>query len=238
MDSSVVTATHSRDGSRGTATRDLRSFTATIEKRVLVWMAHRLPRAINSDHLTGLALVAMLGAGLSYWLASVTPLGLLLASAFLAVNWFGDSLDGTVARVRNHQRPRYGFYVDHVVDAFGVAFLFGGMALSGYMSPAVAIAILVAYFMLCIEVFLATHVLGTFRMSYFNVGPTELRVLLVVGNLYAMAHPTVSALGATRPVFDLAGMVGVVGLALTLVYAAITNTRRLYRLEPIPGSTR
>src|SRR4029077_19197407 len=157
------------------ATRVLTSVLAPLEKRALVAMARRMPARINSDHLTGLALVAMLGAGASCWLASTTPTGLFLAVVCLALNWFGDSLDGTLARVRNHQRPRYGFYVDHVVDALGAAFLFGGLALSGYMSPGIAAALLIAYFLLCIEVFLATHTLGTFTMSFFKVGPTELR---------------------------------------------------------------
>ena len=120
------------------------SILAPIEKRTLIWLAHRLPAWVNSDHLTALALAAMLFAGLSYWLASVTPAGLFLVVACLAVNWFGDSLDGTLARVRCHQRPRYGFYVDHVVDAVGAVFLFGGMGLSGYMSPLVSLILLAA----------------------------------------------------------------------------------------------
>src|SRR5262245_47664888 len=144
------------------ATRSLTSILAPAEKRVLVWIAERLPRWVTSDQLTTLALVAMFGAGLSYWWARHSPLGLVGVCACLAINWFGDSLDGTVARVRHRQRPRYGFYVDHVVDEFGVFFLLGGLALSGYMSPAVAVALVIAYFMLCIEVFLATHALGTF----------------------------------------------------------------------------
>src|SRR6478735_7449590 len=112
------------------ATRVLTSVLAPLEKRVLVAMARRIPARINSDHLTGLALVAMLGAGASYWLASVTRIGLFLAVVCLALNWLGDSLDGTLARVRNHQRPRYGFYVDHVVDALGALLLFAGLGLS------------------------------------------------------------------------------------------------------------
>src|SRR4029077_10212583 len=101
---------------------------------------HRMPAHVNSDHLTALALAAMLGAGLSFWLARVSSAGLVLGVMCLAVNWFGDSLDGTLARVRHHERPRYGFYVDHVVDAFGALFLLGGMALSGYMATSVPLA--------------------------------------------------------------------------------------------------
>ena len=220
------------------AKRVLTSVLAPLEKRVLIWLATRMPRWVTSDHLTGLAVVAMLGAGLSYWLASVTPLGLVLVCLCLAVNWFGDSLDGTLARVRHHERPRYGFYVDHVVDEFGAAFLLGGLALSGYMSPAVAIGLLVAYLMLSAEVFLATHSLGTFRMTYFNLGPTELRIILATGNLVAIVHPTATVFGRQFLFLDVGGTIGIVGLILTLIFSAVSNTRALYRMEPIPRDGR
>ena len=132
----------------GEARRLATSVLTSSERRCLLWLAPRLPGWVNSDHLTVLALLAMMMAGVSYYLARWHPPALLLAVGWLAVNWFGDSLDGTLARVRGHQRPRYGFYVDHVVDCFGVLFLLAGLALSGYMSPLVAMALLVAYFML------------------------------------------------------------------------------------------
>jgi phosphatidylglycerophosphate synthase len=207
------------------ATRVLTSVLAPIEKRCLIWMAERMPRAVNSDHLTVLALVAMLGAGLSYWLSSTYAIGLHLVNLCLAINWFGDSLDGTLARVRRHQRPRYGYYVDHVVDAFGALFLLGGLALSGYMSPFVALALLAAYFMVSIEVYLAAQALGQFKISYFKVGPTELRILLAIGNLVLLVHPMSTIFGRTYRLFDVGGVVAVVGLVVTLVVTAITHTR-------------
>jgi phosphatidylglycerophosphate synthase len=216
----------------------LTSVLAPVEKRVLVWLAARLPAWVHSDQLTGLAFVAMLGAGLSYWLASVTPAGLWLASACLVLNWFGDSLDGTLARVRNRQRPRYGFYIDHVVDAFAAVFLIGGLALSGYMSPGVAGLLLLAYLMLCIEVYLATHSLGAFRMSYFKVGPTELRLLLMIGNATAVFHPVASLVGRQWLLFDVGGVVAAAGLFVTLIVSVVSNTRALARLEPLPRGTR
>ncbi|MEQ1574504.1 MAG: CDP-alcohol phosphatidyltransferase family protein [Vicinamibacterales bacterium] len=217
------------------ATRVLTSVLAPIEKRTLVWLAHRMPRWVNSDHLTALALAAMLMAGLSYWLASVTPVGLLLVVVCLAVNWFGDSLDGTLARVRDQQRPRYGFYVDHVVDIFGVLFLLGGLGLSGHMSLFVALGLLVAYMMLCVETFLATYTRGTFTMSYFSLGPTELRIMLAIGNLAVLAHPTAEIFGYQFRLFDVGGVVAIAGLLFTLVFAAARNGRALYLAEPIPG---
>ncbi|MGE5834929.1 MAG: CDP-alcohol phosphatidyltransferase family protein [Acidobacteriota bacterium] len=231
----IVAATRMDRPAFRDAARVLTSVLAPLEKRCLIWMATRMPRRINSDHLTALALAAMLGAGLSYWAASVNPwAGLLLVNVCLAINWFGDSLDGTLARVRNHQRPRYGFYVDHIVDAFGIAFLVGGMSVSTYMSPYVGLALLVAYFMLSIEVYLATYSLGTFKISYFKIGPTELRILLAIGNLVLLFHPTATIFGREFLLFDVGGVVAAIGLIVTLVVSAIGHTRELYLAEPIP----
>jgi archaetidylinositol phosphate synthase len=216
------------------APRVLTSVLAPLEKRTLLWLAARMPRRVNSDHLTALALAAMALAGGSYWLARTSPVGLLLVIVCLAVNWFGDSLDGTLARVRNHQRPRYGFYVDHVVDLFGTLFLLGGLALSGYMHPYVALGLLAAYFMLSAEIYLATHSVGTFTMSFFKIGPTELRILLSIGNLVLLVHPTAHLLGHEFRLFDVGGVVAAAGLMGTLVYSAVCNTRALYLAEPIP----
>ena len=218
------------------ATRVLSSVLAPLEKRVLISMAARMPRWINSDHLTALALTAMLGAGLSYWLAAVTPIGLVLVVACLAVNWFGDSLDGTLARVRQHQRPRYGYYVDHVVDMAGALFLFGGLALSGLMHPVLALALLVGYLMLAAEIYLAAHVLGEFRITYFQLGPTELRIILSAGSLWAIVRPTVTLFGHSFLLFDVGAVVSLAGMAVVFTLTAIRHTAALYREEPIPMS--
>lgn len=211
--------------------------TVRIERRTLQWLAPRVPRPINSDHLTGLALGAMAVAGLAYWLSAFQIHALWLVNLCLAINWFGDSLDGTLARIRNHQRPRYGFYVDHVVDAAGLTMLVGGMALSGYMTPIVAFGVLAAYLLLCIEVYLATYCLSTFRMSFFKVGPTELRILLALGNaatFFLHPDPHVTVLGVAARLFDVAGVLATAGLVLAFVMSVIRNTRTLYRAEPIP----
>src|ERR671912_2353095 len=157
---------------------------ATSEKRLLVWIASRLPRWINSDHLSALGLAAMAGAGGSFYVARVDPIaGASLVVLCLVLNWFGDSLDGTVARVRNQQRPRYGYYVDHVIDLTGTALLFAGLAASGYISPAIAVLVVAAYYLVSAETFLATHSRGLFTMAFLGVGPTELRLLLAAGAL-------------------------------------------------------
>ena len=217
------------------ATRELTSFLAPLERRCLIWIARRLPPAVNSDHLTLLALVAMVGVGTSYWVARWYPAALVGGIVCLGLNWFGDSLDGTLARVRGHERPRYGFYVDHVVDVLGILALMGGLALSGYMSPLIAAGVLVAYYLLSIEVFLAAHSLGTFRISFWKIGPTELRLILVLGNLALLVHPTAGVLGHEYLLFDVGGVVAMIGLMFTMLSAAAANTRRLYGAEPLPG---
>ncbi len=234
MDAAIATAGVERPRFKD-ATRVLTSILSPLEKRCLIWLAQRMPARVNSDHLTGLALIAMLAAGVAYWFASLNPwMGLMVVNVCLAVNWFGDSLDGTLARVRQHQRPRYGFYVDHIVDAFGMLFLVGGMSLSGYMSPYVALGLLAAYFMLSIEVYLATYSLGTFTITYFKVGPTELRILLAIGNLALLVHPTATIFGRQYQLFDVGGVVAIIGLMVTLVVSTIRHTRELYRAEPLP----
>jgi phosphatidylglycerophosphate synthase len=216
------------------ATRAQVSFLAPLEKKCLIWLAQRTPRWINSDHLTALGLISLLGAGLSYWYAHWHRRGLALAIVCLCLNWLGDSLDGTLARVRNRLRPRYGFYVDHIVDAFGTFFLLGGLGLSGYMSQGVATGLLIAYFMLTIEVYLATYTLGTFQLSFWKFSPTELRILLMIGNVALMWRPWVRLFGDTYRLFDVGGLVGIAGLALMLVNAAIRHTVELYRAERLP----
>ena len=214
-------------------TREL-GVTANIEKRVLIWLAERLPQWVTSDQLTLLGLFAMLMAGLSYWAAQWDERALFLVVVALGLNWFGDSLDGTLARVRNRQRPRYGFYVDHVIDIVGALFLVGGLAASGYMTPLVGLGLLVGYMMVSAEIFLATYSLGVFRISFGPIGGTELRILLSIGTLYLLYKPVVKlgSLGAFH-LFDVAGVCGIVGLAVALTISAIRNTRTLYQAEPL-----
>ncbi len=219
----------------GTHVREHTSMLAAGEKRLLVWIAHRLPGWVNSDHLTGLGAAAMVGTAAAFAAASLDVRWLALVPPLLAVNWFGDSLDGTVARVRHQQRPRFGYYLDHVVDLANTAVLFGGLALSGLCSPWIAMALLVGYLLLCGESFLATHALGVFRISFAGVGPTELRILLSVGALAALAQPQVRPFGlGPFLLFDIGGLIGALGMGVVFVLSAARNTRALYRAEPLP----
>ena len=210
------------------------SWLAGVEKRALLWLAVRIPDRIGPDHLTLLGFVSQVGAGVCYALALRNRYALLGVIACLALNWLGDSLDGTVARVRQRLRPRYGFYVDHVVDTFGALALLGGLALSGYMHPGIAIGLLIAFLMLSIQSYLATHALGEFRISFWRFGPTELRILLAIGNLALFWKPAVHLFGGSYRLFDVGGAIGLAGMAAMVVVFSLQNTIRLYREERIP----
>lgn len=209
------------------------SLVAGAEKRTLLWLAARIPPWIGPDHLTVLGLMAQIGAGACYALARWNRYALLGVIACIAFNWLGDSLDGTLARVRHALRPRYGFYVDHMVDSFGALALMGGLAWSGYMQGRIAIGLLVAFFLLSIQSYLATHALGEFRLSFWRFGPTELRILLMVGNLTLLWRPRVHFLGRNYRLFDVGGTIGLAGMMLMVVFFTVQNTVRLYGEERI-----
>ena len=215
--------------------REHGSLLASMERRGLIWIAERLPASINSDHLSCLALVSMAAAGVSFASFGVGPWAAAGVIVSLALNWFGDSLDGTLARVRHTPRPRYGFYVDHVIDLAGTACLMAGLACSGLMNPLVGLALLAAYLLVSAESYLATHAAGVFRLSFVGIGPTELRIILAIGALKTMSSPWVAIRGF-GPVllFDVGGIAAVVGLVVAFAVSAIRNTRALYRAEPLP----
>jgi phosphatidylglycerophosphate synthase len=214
---------------------EVRGITASAEKKLLLWLAARMPGFVTSDLLTLVGFAGTLGAGLAYWQASNAPGFLHVVNLCLFVNWYGDSLDGTLARYRNAQRPRYGYYVDHVADTFGVAALLAGLAASGLMSPAVAAGLLLAYYLVSIEMYLATHSLGVLRIGRAGIGGTELRLILVSLNLAALWLPRFLLFGAEVRLFDAAGAVGILALVAGTLVAAVHNTITLYRLERLPG---
>ncbi|HWI17592.1 MAG TPA: CDP-alcohol phosphatidyltransferase family protein [Vicinamibacterales bacterium] len=213
-----------------THVRQHNSVLAAAEKRTLIWIAQRLPRWINSDHLSALGLLAMAGAGSSFVIAQSDPVaGASLVVLCLLLNWFGDSLDGTVARVRDQQRPRYGYYVDHVIDLAGTAMLFTGLAVSGFMSPLIATLVVAAFFLVSAEAYLATHARGIFKMSFIGVGPTELRIVLAAGALALIKVPTIDPFGlGSVLLWDLGGVIGAIGLLATFVITTAGNVRALY----------
>ena len=213
------------------AQREQTSILAPLERRVLHAIVRRMPAAVNSDHLSILGLLGMLFAGVCYAASRQNSAWLYAVNFCIFLNWFGDSLDGTLARYRNRLRPRYGFYVDHIVDAFGIFFLIAGFGLSGYMSLSVAMAFLIAYYLLNIEIYLATYTVGVFKLSYGIWGPTELRVLLAIGNIAMMFKPHVTVAGHRFLLADVGAAVGIPVILAVAIIGAVRNTARLYEEE-------
>src|ERR1043166_1444490 len=148
------------------AKREQTSVLAPLERAVLRGLARRMPARVNSDHLSLLGLVAMFLAGIFYGASGRNPLLLHAVNICIFLNWFGASLGGPLARYRDRQRPRYGFYVDHIIDTFGTMFLILGLAVSGYMTERVAAAVLVVFLMLAINSYLSAYALGIFKISH------------------------------------------------------------------------
>ena len=211
--------------------RELTSLTAEPERRLLLFLAARVPAVVGPDHLTALGLFAMLAAGAAYALSARWPLLLLAVNALLVLNWLGDSLDGTLARYRQRTRPRYGFYVDHMVDALGATGLLLGLAASGWMTPWLAVALLLAYLLLSVNIALAACSRGTFKISYGPFGGTELRILLALANTAVWLWPQVVVGGRAVMAFDVMGGLALLGVVAALARSAVQNTCALYALE-------
>jgi phosphatidylglycerophosphate synthase len=231
MNSALASA--NREKGFQSAQRINRSLTAAIEKRSLVWMAERAPAWLTSDQLTVLGLSAQVGAGVFYALSRYNRYALLLVIICIALNWLGDSLDGTLARVRQQQRPRYGFYVDHIVDVFGSVALMIGLACSGFLHWQTAMAMLIAFLLLSSESYLATYTLSCFQMSQGFFGPTEIRILLIIGNLALLRSPYSTLLGHRLLLFDLGGVIAAAGMFVMSIAITMRHTADLYRQEPL-----
>ena len=196
-------------------------------------MARRAPAWVRSDHLTLLGLAAQIGAGMSYALARFDRRALFAVIVCIALNWLGDSLDGTLARVHGQERPRYGFYVDHVVDIFGSAALMLGLACSGFLHWQIALAMLIAFLLLSGESYLAAYTLSRFEMSQGLFGPTEIRLLLIAGNVALLRSPYSTLFGHRLLLFDVGGTIATAGMMAMVIVVAIRHTAQLYRQEPL-----
>jgi archaetidylinositol phosphate synthase len=217
--------------------RERAALTAAAERRLLVAVARRLPPRVSSDHLTLLGVLGALGAGTGYALSGLSPHWLWLASMALIVNWFGDSLDGTLARVRRSERPRYGYYLDHAVDAFTTAVIGIGIGLSPYLALTAGILLVVLYLMMSVNVYLEGAAFGVFRMDYGWLGPTEVRILLILANTLLIAVDLLTGLSPAGilPVATLLAGALTAGMAALLGVRFARNLRRLARLEPAGG---
>jgi len=207
---------------------------ARFERWALPRIAAALPRWVVPDHLTLLGVLAATWIAVAYALSNRNEHWLWAASAGLVVHWFGDSLDGTLARVRKIERPRYGYYLDHLTDAYSTTAIGIGLGLSPYMLLSVGLAIVIAYLVLSINVYLETHVLGEFQFGYGWMGPTEARVALIALNTLALFRPPlpfhVGVVGAT--IFDVIGALVALTMAGLLLDRVVKNLRRLSALEP------
>ncbi len=207
--------------------RELTFVFADFERRLLERLARRVPRGLRANHFTALGMVGAAGAGVAYALAQYSPAWLWLASVMLAVHWLGDSLDGTLARVRGAERPKYGFYLDHVMGALSVVLVGVGIGLSGYINPLLALGLVVAYLAMAVNVYLESTVFGVATVEYGRLGPTEVRLVLILVN-------TILALGV-RPAVRVANWtvaVVLAGMVLVFVWRLARNLARLSKLEP------
>jgi archaetidylinositol phosphate synthase len=229
---SAITSMPTKSGFKS-ATRINRSLTARLEKRALEWMAARAPRWVTSDRLTLLGFAAQIACGACFAFASFDRRFLLGAVVCLALNWLGDSLDGTLARVRHIERPRFGFYVDHMADVFGSVALMLGLGCSGLLHPAVAIAMLLAFLVLAAESYLATYTLSRFQLSQGLFGPTEIRIVLAIGTLELMRSPWATILGHRFLLFDIGGSIAATIMFVMAVMVTVRHIAQLYREEPL-----
>ena len=205
-----------------------------LERPTLKWLAAHMPAWVTPDILTAIGVFGSIGVAVSYVLSIYDHNFLWLASLGFIVNWFGDSLDGTLARHRRIERPIYGFFVDHTIDAVSGTIIFLGLGLTPYVSFIVACLSLIAYLMLSVLVFLRTSVVGIFKISYGKLGPTEIRAFAVILNIamyfggaqtYSLQLGTAQSLTFTPYDFVIAGM----GLLL-LIFFIVTAVQETIRL--------
>lgn len=221
------------------AKRQARSPLIAFEQWALPRIARALPGWVVPDHLTILGMVAATGIALAYVASNRSPHWLWVASAFFVVHWFGDSLDGTLARVRRIERPNYGFYLDHLVDGYSTLMIGLGLGWSPYMLLATGLVVVIAYFLVSINVYLETIVFGKFKYTYGRIGPTEVRVILIgLNTMAALAGPLEFRLiGVGATIYDLFGLLAAGGMVGLLFARTLRNLRELALREP-PGVRR
>ena len=213
------------------------------EKKALAWLAERQPKWVVSDMLTWVGIIGALMIGAGFVLCSKNINWLWLSIAGFVVNWYGDSLDGTLARVRNTQRPLYGYYLDHTVDCFNEAFMFLGLGLSYLMRLDIALMILIVYLFLTVNVSVNAHLKSEFKLTYGKLGPTEFRViacLLIMCVIFFPCirefHTSMHFLGreVALTALDIAGLVILAVLVLIYLVTVIQDARGYAKADPMP----
>jgi len=203
-------------------TRMNNSFIGIQEKKLLLWMSARTPAWITPDILTMIGLFASVLIFISYALTYFDKRFLWLASIGFIIQWYGDSMDGTLARYRKIERPRYGFFVDHIIDSVSEVLIFIGLGISPFLRFDIALLALISYLLASIYVFLTTYVNGVFRISYSGIGPTEMRLIGIAANtaVFFTSNPLVTFPWFSLSLFDLI----VVCVMLIIIWLFITNT--------------
>jgi phosphatidylglycerophosphate synthase len=207
------------------------SFLAKPERKVLLWIAPRRPRWVSPDMLTFLGLLGLGLCGLTYYFATKHWIYLVISSLGQVINWVGDSLDGTLARVRNKQRPKYGFYIDHLIDAFGISLMMFGLAYSGLVTGIFVWAVLALFFIASINTYLATTTVGVFKISYLRISTTEARVGVIIMNTVLIFVKRITLFGFTFLWLDVLGILIIFFLLVAIIRSAIKNLRQLDKIE-------
>lgn len=214
-----------------------------LEKKVLVWLAEKQPKWMTSDILTYIGTFGAVVIAAGYILSAWNINFLWLSSLGFVINWYGDSLDGTLARVRKTQRPVYGYYIDHTVDCINEFIMFIGIGLSGLMHFSLAMVILAVYFMLTINVSINAHLKKEFRLTYAKLGPTEFRILAIIANtILALVRP-ISEFALTFFIFgreftlaslDIVGIIVLLVLAVIYLTTIVKDGRGYAEMDPMP----
>lgn len=234
-------------GNKADAVRIQTSVLNALEKKVLVWLAQRQPRWMTSDILTYIGTFGALVIAVGYALAGRNINFLWLSSLGFVINWYGDSLDGTLARVRNHQRPIYGYYLDHTIDAVNEVMIFVGVGLSGLMHFSLALMVLVVYLLLTINVSINAHLKKEFRLTYAKMGPTEFRIIMILINtLFALIRPLrefshsfmLCGREFTIGALDYIGILIIIVLALMHLTTVRNDIKDYAKIDPMPGKDR
>lgn len=204
-----------------------------LERPALQWLAAHMPPWVNSDILTIIGILGSVVIAVSYWLTNYNRNFLWLASLGFVINWFGDSLDGTLARYRKRERPKYGFFVDHTVDAFSEVMIFLGLGLSPYFRFELASLALIGYLLVSVLVYVRTCVVGKFVISYGRFGPTEIRVIAILVNtfIFYFGAPPISILGLTLNSLDAVLAIVTVILFGIFIVTTIREAIELAKLE-------
>ena len=204
-----------------------------LEKKALVWMAERMPQWVTSDMLTALGFIAAVAYAVFCWLANKNVQYLWLSSLCLVLNWFGDALDGNLARVRKIQRPKYGFFLDHSVDALTTCLFCIGLGLTPFMKLSIALFIMIGYLCLSLYTYLSTMTFSEFRLTYAKLGPTEVRLILIgISTLYIynpFGNWHVSIFGEPWSIYDLAGGAAAIALFYIYIHSIIIDTIRVHK---------